>query len=92
MTTEEAIITGLLGIIIYKLFKMPTKAEFDALREEMTTGLNNIADDITRLADQGAGGGLTPEEETQLFADFRAVADRIRSIADVTPEPETPIE
>lgn len=78
----------LLGIaIIKKLNQMPTKAEFDALRQEMNDGLNNIADDITRLTDTVATGDLTAEEEAQVFTDLRAVADRIRQIAAVTPEP-----
>lgn len=89
MSTGEIITIGLLGFIIYKLFNMPTKAEFDTLREEMNTGLNNIADDIVRLTDAVATGDLNPEAEAQVFADFRAIADKIRTIADTTPEAPT---
>jgi hypothetical protein len=89
MTTGEIVILSVLGLIIYKLFTMPTKAEFDALREEMNTGLNNIADDIVRLTDSVASGELNAEAEAQVFADFRAIADKIRTIADTTPEAPT---
>lgn len=89
MSTGEIITIGLLGFIIYKIFNMPTKEEFDALREEMNTGLNNIADDIVRLTDAVATGDLNPEAEAQVFADFRAIADKIRTIADTTPEAPT---
>lgn len=69
---------------------MPTKAEFEAALTEVTTSLENIAADITRLTDQLATGGLSDAEEQEVFAQLRAVADRAKAIADATPEPETP--
>lgn len=69
---------------------MPTKQEFDALRDEFTGALTNIADDITRLTDALQNGGMSSEEETQAFADLRAIADRANEIAGRTPEPPAP--
>lgn len=69
---------------------MPTKAEFDALRDEFAAAFDNIAADITRLTDTLQNGGLSDEEEQAVFADFRALADRARGIADQTAEPTTP--
>lgn len=78
-----------LNLIIKKLHNMPTKAEFDALRDEFTGALTNIADDITRLTDSLQNGGMTTDEETQAFADLRAIADRANEIAGRTPETPT---
>lgn len=90
MSTGEIITIGLLGFIIYKLFNMPTKTEFDATLSEISTGLTNVADDITRLVEQGQGGDLTEEQETEVFNNLLAVAQRIRDIAAVVPDPPTP--
>jgi hypothetical protein len=79
-----------LDLIIKKLTKMPTKQEFQDALTEVTTALDNIAADITRLTDQLATGGLTDAEEQEVFTQLRAVADRAKQIADTTPEPETP--
>lgn len=89
MTTGEFIISGLLGIIIYKLFNMPTKEEFDAAIADIQSGLNNVADDITRLVEQGQGGDLTADQESEVFNGLLAVAQRIRDIAAVVPEAPT---
>jgi hypothetical protein len=89
MTTGEIVILSVLGLIIYKLFNMPTKAEFDAAIADMQTGLNNVADDITRLTEQIGAGGMTDAEEAAALADLQAVAQRIRDIAAVTPEAPT---
>lgn len=66
---------------------MPTKVEFDALRDELTSALTNIADDITRLTDALQSGNLTDAEEAAAFADLRGIADRANEIAGRTPEP-----
>lgn len=69
---------------------MATKTDFQQALADVTAALDNIAADITRLTDQLQNGGLTPAEETDIFDQLRAVADRAKTIADVTPEPETP--
>lgn len=69
---------------------MPTKAEFEAALTEITTSLENIAADITRLTDQLETGGLTEAEEQEVFTQLRAVADRAKTIADTTPESTEP--
>lgn len=66
---------------------MATKEQFQAALAEMSTGLDNIAADIQRLTDQLQTGNLSEAEETEVFTQLRAVADRINQIADVTPEP-----
>lgn len=83
-----------LNLIIQKLNNMPTKAEFDALRDEFSTAFTNIADDIRRLTEALESGDLTADEEAQVFADLRALADRANAIAGTTPEPPTepPVE
>jgi hypothetical protein len=73
-----------------KLINMPSKQEFQDALTEVTSSLENIAADITRLTDQLANGGLTDAEEQEVFAALRAVADRAKAIADATPESETP--
>lgn len=69
---------------------MPTKQEFQDALNEVTSSLENIAADITRLTDQLETGGLTDAEEAEVFSQLRAVADRAKQIADATPETETP--
>lgn len=69
---------------------MATKQEFQAALAEMSTGLDNIAADITRLTDTLQTGNLTEAEENEVFTQLRAVADKINTIAATTPEPETP--
>lgn len=69
---------------------MPTKAEFEAALTEITTSLENISADITRLTDQLETGGLTEAEEQEVFTQLRAVADRAKTIADTTPESTEP--
>lgn len=69
---------------------MATKQDFQQALADVTSALDNIAADITRLTDQLQNGGLTEAEEGEIFTQLRAVADRAKQIADTTPEPETP--
>lgn len=70
---------------------MATKEQFQQALADVTAALDNIAADITRLTDQLQTGGLTDAEETEIFDQLRAVADRAKVIADTTPEtPPTP--
>lgn len=69
---------------------MATKSDFQTALAEMSAGLDNIAADITRLTDTLQTGNLTEAEENEVFTQLRAVADKINTIAAVTPEPETP--
>ncbi len=86
-----------------KLSQMPTKADFDAFRDQINqsvTGLGdslaNIATDITTLTNRLAGG-LTPDETTAVLAEFgdvaskvQGLADAAKSIADRTPDEPAP--
>lgn len=65
---------------------MATREEFQAALAEVTTALDNISADITRLTDQLANGGLTQAEQEEVYDQLRAVAERAKSIAAVTPE------
>lgn len=76
------------------------KQQLDALKAQISEGLENIAGDITRLS-ESLTGGLSEDEAEDVKAGFQAIADRVKSIADVTPEPvaeepapvdETPVE
>lgn len=86
----DAAVLNKLNLIINRLHIMPTKAEFDSLRDEFTSAFDNIAADITRLTDQLQTGGLSAEEEASVFAEFRALADRAKGIADQTIDPAAP--
>lgn len=66
---------------------MATKADFDALRDEINASLVNISADITRLTDTLTAGGLTADEETAVLSEFREVAARIKLVADRTADP-----
>lgn len=72
------------------LNKMPTKIEFQQALTDITSGLDNIAADITRLTDQLQTGNLSDTEEQEIFNQLRATADRVKQLADQTPETETP--
>jgi fructose-1,6-bisphosphatase len=69
---------------------MATKAEFQQALADVTSALDNIAADITRLTDQLATGNLSDADEQEVFDQLRAVADRARTIADTTVDPEVP--
>jgi hypothetical protein len=91
--TNHVDVKGLLKelkLINLKLTNMPTKAEFQQALDEVTSSLENIAADITRLTDQLENGSLSEAEEAEVFTQLRAVADRAKNIADTTPESETP--
>lgn len=69
---------------------MPSKQEFQQALADVTSALDNIAADITRLTDQLAQGGLSDADEQEIFTQLRAVADRAKTIADTTVDPEVP--
>lgn len=70
--------------------EMATKLEFQQALADVTSALDNISADITRLTDQLAQGGLSEADEQEVFTQLRAVADRAKSIADTTVDPEVP--
>lgn len=72
--------------ITKKLTTMATKAEFQQALTEVTTALENISADITRLTDQLSQGGLSDADEQEVFSQLRSVADRAKQIADATLE------
>lgn len=69
---------------------MATKEQFQQAFTEITASIDNIAADIQRLTEQLETGNLTDAEETEIFNQLRAVADRAKAIADATPENPTP--
>lgn len=69
---------------------MATKEEFQTALTEVTDALENISADITRLTDQLQTGNLSETEETEIYTQLRAVADRAKQIADTTPETTEP--
>lgn len=73
-----------------KINNMPSKQEFQQALADVTAALDNIASDITRLTNQLSTGGLTDAEEQEVFTQLRAVADRAKTIADTTVDPEVP--
>lgn len=83
---------GVLYLIKQNFKIMANLEEFQQALADINEAATNIADDITRLTDQLGGGGLTVEQETQILTELRATADRLRAIADVTPEEEPPVE
>lgn len=70
---------------------MPTKAEFQAVAQEFRDAFLNISNDITRLTDQLAAGGMTDAEEAEVLTEFRTLAADAKALADKTPEPP-PVE
>lgn len=87
---------GIIYLIYLNRKTMATIAEFQQALTDINAATTNIADDITRLTDQLGTGGLSADEEAQVLTDLRAAADRLRSVADVTPEApegdEPPVE
>lgn len=83
-------ILALVRSINLKLNNVPSKLEFQQALADVTSALDNIAADITRLTDQLATGGLSDADEQEVFTQLRAVADRAKSIADTTVDPEVP--
>jgi methyl-accepting chemotaxis protein len=84
---------------------MAKKTDFDQLTERfnashtaISESLANVADDVRRLTEgMTPTGGLTEAEATEVFSALDAkasqiedIATQIRSLADQTPEPETP--
>lgn len=63
--------------------------EFDPILAQINATTNNIAADITRLAEQ-IHAGLAPAEVDALKASLTEVASQLEAVAAVTPEPGTP--
>lgn len=69
---------------------MSTQEQFAEVLEQIKTNTENIAGDIVVLTDRLAAGGLTAEEEANVLTELRAVAGRLKEIADITPDAEQP--
>jgi len=69
---------------------METLQEFKTVIDEIKVSTDNIANDIVRLTDQLEVGGLTAAEETEVITELRAVAAKLKTIAEATPEPPAP--
>ena len=85
-------ILSIVKIINTKLNNVPTKAEFQAIAQEFRDAFLNISNDITRLTDQLAAGGMTDAEEAEVLEEFRTLAADAKALADKTPETQTPTE
>jgi len=83
------IVIELLHSIINKLNTMPTKQEFQEQLTALGDALTNISDDITRLTDSLQSGGLSADEETEVFNQLRGIADTAKQLADRTVDPST---
>lgn len=83
-------ILSIVKAINLKLDTMPTKAEFQAIAQEFRDAFLNISNDITRLTDQLAAGGMTEAEEAEVLEEFRTLAADAKALADKTPE--APVE
>lgn len=68
---------------------MATLAEFQAAFAAINETTNNIAADIERLAGQIGGGGMSEADEATALSELQTIADRLRTIADTTPEAES---
>ena len=86
---QESELLKLLNIIHNKLNNVPTKAEFQAIAQEFRDAFLNISNDITRLTDSLANGGLTDAEEAEVLEEFRTLAADAKALADKTPEAPT---
>lgn len=69
---------------------MATQEQFAEVIGEIKSSTENIATDIVTLTDRLAAGGLTAEEEVGVLTELRAVAGRLKDIADITPDAEQP--
>jgi len=88
---QESDTNKLLRQILNLTKNMPTKAEFQAIAQEFRDAFLNISNDITRLTNQLAAGGMTDAEEAEVLEEFRTLAADAKALADKTPEaPPTP--
>ena len=83
-------ILSIVKAINQKLNNVATKQDFQQALADVTSALDNISADITRLTDQLAQGGLSEADEQEVFTQLRAVADRAKTISDTTIDPEVP--
>lgn len=67
-----------------------TLAQFKAALTEVSTALDNIGEDITRLTTELQREDLTDAQEQEVFDELNALAERAKAIAARTAEPETP--
>lgn len=80
-----------LNLIIKKLDTMAlTLNQFKAALAEVSTALENIGEDITRLTTELQREDLTDAEEQEVFDELNAIAERAKALAARTPESETP--
>jgi len=77
----------IIHLLKHILRTMVTKQDFDAAFAQINEATNNIADDITRLTNQLGAGGLSPDEQAAALTELQGVADKLKQIAAVTPEP-----
>lgn len=67
-----------------------TLAQFKAALAEVSTALENIGEDITRLTAELQREDLTDAEEQEVFDELNALAERAKALAARTPEPGEP--
>jgi len=62
-------------------------ADFQAVLQQIRDAGENVAADVETILAQLSAGGLTADEEAQLLVELQGVADRMRGIADIVPDP-----
>jgi uncharacterized lipoprotein YehR (DUF1307 family) len=75
-------------VLKIKSIMATTKEELTALLTEIGSAIDNVAGDIDRLAEQ-ATGGITPADADAFKTQLTDLRDKLRTVADKTPEPET---
>lgn len=69
---------------------MATLQDYKNEFARINTATTNIADDIRRLIEKIAAGGMTDAEEAEALTELRAIADQVEAIASTTPEDPVP--
>lgn len=95
ITIIMLVIAGVINFIVFYYLTIKinsimafTKEQFDVLRDQINAATNKIAEKIADLTEQLKAGGLTPDEEAAIFADFEAVVATLEGIA---ADPENPV-
>jgi len=60
------------------------KAALAAIKQQIQDAADNLAQDITNLSNK-VGTGMTQEDVDETAAGLQAVADKLKTLADVTP-------
>ena len=67
---------------------MATFQDFKDKLAEIATATDNIADDIQRLSERIADGGISAVEQGELLETLTSAASKLKLVASIVPEPE----